>query len=105
MKKSRPAVMLCCLCHAPQQAKLTQLMLRHTTTWGVRANVMVRSVLTTRSVPVKTKYGTIRIKQGIGYGVEKCKVEYADMAAASAKSGVELAKVERAARKTFKKQN
>ena len=104
MKKSRPAVMLCCLCHAPQRDKLTQLMLRHTTTWGVRASVMDRSVLTTRMVPVKTKYGVVRVKQGTGYGVKKCKVEYGDMAAAAAQAGVELAKVERAARKAFKKQ-
>lgn len=104
MKKSRPAVMLCCLCHAPQRDKLTQLMLRHTTTWGVRASVMDRSVLTTRIVPVKTKYGVVRVKQGTGYGVKKCKVEYGDMAAAAAQAGVELAKVERAARKAFKKQ-
>lgn len=104
MKKSRPAVMLCCLCHASQRDKLTQLMLRHTTTWGVRASVMDRSVLTTRMVPVKTKYGVVRVKQGTGYGVKKCKVEYVDMAAAAAQAGVELAKVERAARKAFKKQ-
>lgn len=104
MKKSRPAVMLCCLCHAPQRDKLTQLMLRHTTTWGVRASVIDRSVLTTRMVPVKTKYGVVRVKQGTGYGVKKSKVEYGDMAAAAAQAGVELAKVERAARKAFKKQ-
>lgn len=105
MKKSRPAVMLCCLCHAPQRDKLTQLMLRHTTTWGVRASVMDRSVLTTRMVPVKTKYGVVRVKQGTGYGVKKSKVEYGDMAAAAAQAGVELTKVERAARKAFKKQS
>lgn len=104
MKKSRPAVLLCCLCHPSEQDKLTQLMLRHTTTWGVRASVMDRSVLTTRMVPVKTKYGVVRVKQGTGYGVKKCKVEYGDMAAAAAQAGVELAKVERAARKAFKKQ-
>lgn len=104
MKKSRPAVMLCCLCHASEQDKLTQLMLCHTTTWGVRASVMDRSVLTTRMVPVKTKYGVVRVKQGTGYGVKKSKVEYGDMAAAAAQAGVELAKVERAARKAFKKQ-
>ncbi len=104
MKKSRPAVLLCCLCHPSEQDKLTQLMLRHTTTWGVRASAMGRSVLSTRIVPVKTKYGMIRIKQGTGYGVKKCKVEYGDMAAAAAQAGVELARVERAARKAFKKQ-
>ena len=104
MKKSRPAVLLCCLCHPSEQDKLTQLMLRHTTTWGVRASAMGRSVLATRIVLVKTKYGMIRIKQGTGYGVKKCKVEYGDMAAAAARAGVELARVERAARKAFKKQ-
>lgn len=104
MKKSRPAVLLCCLCHPSEQDKLTHLMLRHTTTWGVRASAMGRSVLATRIVPVKTKYGMIRIKQGTGYGVKKCKVEYGDMAAASARAGVELARVERAAHKAFKKQ-
>ena len=104
MKKSRPAVLLCCLCRPSEQDKLTQLMLRHTTTWGVRASVMDRSVLTTRIVPVKTKYGVVRVKQGTGYAIKKCKVEYVDMVAAAAQAGVELAKVERAARKAFKKQ-
>lgn len=104
MKKSRPAVLLCCLCRPSEQDKLTQLMLRHTTTWGVRAGAMGRSVLATRIVPVKTKYGMIRVKQGTGYGVKKCKVEYGDMAAAAAQAGVELDRVERAARKAFKKQ-
>lgn len=104
MKKSRPAVLLCCLCRPSEQDKLTQLMLRHTTTWGVRASAMGRSVLATRIVPVKTKYGMIRVKQGTGYGVKKCKVEYGDMAAAAAQAGVELGRVERAARKAFKKQ-
>lgn len=105
MKKSRPAVLLCCLCRPAERDKLTQLMLRHTTTWGVRACVMDRSVLTTRIVPVKTKYGVVRVKQGTGYAIKKCKVEYGDMATAAAQTGVELAKVERAARKEFKKQN
>lgn len=104
MKKSRPAVLLCCLCRPSEQDKLTQLMLRHTTTWGVRASVMDRSVLTTRMVPVKTKYGVVRVKQGTGYAIKKCKVEYGDMAAAAAQAGVELVRVERAARKAFKKQ-
>lgn len=104
MKKSRPAVLLCCLCRPSEQDKLTQLMLRHTTTWGVRASVMDRSVLTTRIVPVKTKYGVVRVKQGAGYAIKKCKVEYGDMAAAAAQAGVELVRVERAARKAFKKQ-
>lgn len=104
MKKSRPAVLLCCLCRPSEQDKLTQLMLRHTTTWGVRASVMDRSVLTTRIVPVKTKYGVVRVKQGTGYAIKKCKVEYGDMAAAAAQAGVELVRVERAARKAFKKQ-
>ena len=105
MKKSRPAVLLCCLCRPSERDKLTQLMLRHTTTWGVRASVMDRSVLATRIVPVKTKYGVVRVKQGTGYAIKKCKVEYGDMAAAAAQAGVELAKVERAARKTFKRQS
>ena len=104
MKKSRPAVLLCCLCRPSEQDKLTQLILRHTTTWGVRASVMDRSVLTTRIVPVKTKYGVVRVKQGTGYAIKKCKVEYGDMAAAAAQAGVELVRVERAARKAFKKQ-
>ena len=104
MKKSRPAVLLCCLCRPSEQDKLTRLMLRHTTTWGVRASAMGRSVLTTRIVPVKTRYGVVRVKQGTGYGVKKCKVEYGDMAAAAAQAGVELDRVERAARKAFKKQ-
>ena len=103
MKKSRPGAPLVLSWLLPGAGELTRVMLRHTTTWGVRASVMDRSVLTTRIVG-EDEYGVVRVKQGTGYAIKKCKVEYGDMAAAAAQAGVELVRVERAARKAFKKQ-
>lgn len=101
MKKSRPAVMLCCICRLQHQQHLTELMLRHTTTWGVRMQRMQRCVLKTSVQEVKTRYGTVRVKQGTGYGIIKRKVEYADAAEASSKSGVTIEAVQNAVNREF----
>lgn len=97
MKKGRPAVMLCCLCRPDQQARLIELILAHTTSWGVRACSMQRAVLPTETKTVSTAYGPVRIKCGSGWGQCKAKVEYADAAAAAKAVDVPLEQVCRAA--------
>ena len=34
MKKGRPGVMLCCLCRPGDEGRMTDLLLKHTATWG-----------------------------------------------------------------------
>lgn len=80
MKKSRPGVMLCVLCKPEDQAAMSALLFRHTTTLGVRELTMRRSVLERRVETVQTEYGPVQRKIATGYGVERVKYEYEDLA-------------------------
>ena len=80
MKKSRPGVMLCVLCKPEDRAAMSALLFRHTTTLGVRELTMRRSVLERRVETVQTEYGPVQRKIAAGYGVERVKYEYEDLA-------------------------
>ncbi len=71
MKKSRPGVLLCCICEESAADKLAAAMLSHTSTFGVRKSICPRYMLSRSFSEVQTRYGTVRIKTGTGYGVEK----------------------------------
>lgn len=94
MKKSRPATMLTVLCTQAQREKMVQLLLRHTTTLGVRESLCRRYTLSRRIQTVATPYGPVRIKISDGYGVHRQKYEYADLAAIANEQGFSLAELE-----------
>ena len=83
MKKSRPGQMLVCLCRQADADQLAQAMLKHTTTLGVRKVSCSRYMLDRRFETVETAFGPVRKKISTGYGVEKSKFEYEDVAAAA----------------------
>jgi len=93
MKKSRPGQRLTCVCRTQDEAKLAELILRHTSTFGLRVSVKKRYMLTPEFHEIETKYGKIQIKTGRGYGVVKTKPEYADAAAAARASGAAFSDV------------
>lgn len=97
MKKNRPAVLLTCLCLPDDKSELTRLILQHTTTLGLRYQVMQREVLTYTFYSAATKYGSIRIKSASGYGVLKEKPEYEDVKSAAEAHGVPFTQVYAAA--------
>ena len=80
MKKGRPGTMLTCLCHPERREKLCDLILRHTSTLGVRYAVFSRVVLPRKEAEVATKFGKIRVKTAYGDGFSKSKPEYDDVA-------------------------
>lgn len=82
MKKSRPGVMLCCICDSEDEDELSELILRHTSTLGVRINRSRRVTLPRSVTNVETPLGTVRVKISEG----KSKPEYDDLARI-AKSG------------------
>ena len=71
--------------------------LRETSTLGVRVRRCARYLLTPSAGKVETPYGPIGIKTAAGWGVEKCKPEYADVAAAAERAGVPFREVWQAA--------
>ena len=64
MKKQRPGILLTALCDPEKKDLLLDLMFSESTTFGVREYMTRRTMLERRTVDVKTRYGTIRIKIG-----------------------------------------
>ena len=88
MKKDRPGQMLVCICNPEDADHMAQLMLLHTTTLGVRKTLCTRYMLERSSGEKATSMGTVHIKYARGYGVEKYKVEYEDLARIAKDKGI-----------------
>ncbi len=80
MKKNRPGTLLQVICDENDREKLLRLLFRHTTTLGVREQVMNRYTLDRRIEMVETPFGPVRRKVSEGYGVTRSKWEYDDLA-------------------------
>lgn len=79
MKKNRPAFNFTCICKAEDEEKMVQLILKHTTTLGVRCNTLKRYTLERSIKEIETKYGTVNLKLSSGYNIEKNKIEFDDL--------------------------
>lgn len=97
MKKSRPAVMLTCMCKEGERDKLLRCMFKNTTTLGIREYVCTRHRLCRTVHTVETKYGTVRVKHAEGYGASRSKCEYEDLAALARSSGQSLREIKNSA--------
>lgn len=93
MKKSRPGILLSVLCRVEDKETLLPLIFRHTTTLGVRENRLHRYTLTRRTETVDTPYGPVRQKIAAGYGVERKKYEYEDLAKIARENNLPLSKL------------
>jgi len=91
-------VILSCLCTGEYHDNLAELMIKHTTTLGVRTVKFHRTKMERSTQTVKTEYGDIRVKIAEGFGITKQKPEYDDVLAASKKHGVPFQTVYNAAK-------
>ncbi|MEA4898721.1 MAG: nickel pincer cofactor biosynthesis protein LarC [Christensenellaceae bacterium] len=80
MKKNRPGVLLTCLCNEPNAEAFARLMLKHTTTLGVRKTIQERYTMLPHAETLETRFGSVRMKYSQGYGAQKRKPEYDDVA-------------------------
>lgn len=88
MKKSRPGTLLSVICRQSDREKMARLIFKHTTTLGIREELCRRYTLE-RSVEMEeTPYGPVRKKVARGYGVEKQKYEYEDIAEIARREGI-----------------
>ena len=79
MKKNRPAVILSVLCHQNDQVKMSDILLKQTTTLGVRYQTVSRLMLDRDTETVSTSLGKAAIKQAWYQGkLLKWKPEYED---------------------------
>jgi len=95
MKKDRPGVLLTCVCDINKADAFAALMLRHTTTFGVRKIVFSRYMLEREIKTFQTPFGKVRVKTGNGYGVTKSKLEYEDVAALAREHNCSFCEMER----------
>ena len=88
MKKSRPGVMLCVLCRKTERDKMVQRIFQYTSTLGIRENLFKRYTLVRQIKEQDTLYGKVRVKISEGYGVERVKYEYDDIAKIAKEQGI-----------------
>jgi len=62
MKKNRPATMVSILCSKDKRAELAELLYEETTTLGLRVMPIERECLKRELIPVKTRFGEVRVK-------------------------------------------
>ena len=79
MKKNRPGFVLTCMCKKEDKEKFLQLILKHTSTLGIREYTCNRYSLERKIRNVQTSLGQVRVKESKGYGITKRKIEYEDL--------------------------
>jgi uncharacterized protein (DUF111 family) len=98
MKKGRPGTLLTVLCNPSDAAALEALIVRETTTLGVRIREDRRACLERSHTTVQTPFGPIRIKIGSSAGEERnAAPEFEDCRAAAARHTIPLKQVQQAA--------
>ena len=98
MKKGRPGTLVTVLCNPAHAAAMETLLLRETSTLGVRTRREHRSCLHRHHVTVATPFGDIRVKLGMRGGEEwNANAEFEDCRAAAARHGVPVKLVMQAA--------
>src|SRR5215469_16617599 len=102
MKKSRPGILLTTLCRPDQLPEVQEIILRHTSTFGVRYYEVDRLALDRTFVSVTTPYGALAIKLGILRGeVIQVAPEFEDCRKAAEKAGVPIKTVYDAALQAY----
>ena len=100
MKKSRPGTLLCVIARPEDRAKLEAILLRETTTFGVRWSERDRTMLDRRSVEVTVLGTQVRVKLGLLDGrVIHVAPEYEDCARLAREKNIPLRDIYDAARK------
>ena len=98
MKKNRPATKLSVIARAQDEATLSDLLLRHTTTLGVRARRLRRYEAARETRQVQTPYGEVAVKVKLIDGqVLQTQPEYEDCARLARAAGLPTAVVIQAA--------
>ena len=93
MKKSRPGVLITVLCREEQKESMVRLLLKHTTTLGIREFPCQRYTLSRSVETVNTPYGPVRKKVSSGYGIRREKYEYEDLAKIAREQDCSIAEV------------
>lgn len=90
MKKNRPGVILEVLLKEENEKILLNVIMKYTSTFGVRKSEYDRYILNRSFIEEETEYGNIKKKVGSGYGIQKSKLEFDDLKAISDKYDISI---------------
>jgi uncharacterized protein (TIGR00299 family) protein len=94
MKKGRPGMVFCALAPVSKSATIAEVILRETSTIGVRQSLVSRYELSRETTVVDTPWGPVRVKwSGKGTAASKVKPEFDDCARIAARENLPLAHV------------
>ena len=93
MKKGRPAWLFAVMCGDDEEEKerFARLIFRYTSTIGIRAVISERFILDREICTAETPYGPVRYKHVTGYGADRIKAEYDDLAGIAVSRDISLA--------------
>ncbi|OPZ06793.1 MAG: hypothetical protein BWZ10_02937 [candidate division BRC1 bacterium ADurb.BinA364] len=102
MKKGRPGVSVRVLCDETRRGALLEILLRHTTTFGVKTAWVERHCLRREVKEMATPYGPIRVKIGYwGDQAIKAAPEFEDCRRAAETTGAPIGDVYRSAERSY----
>jgi hypothetical protein len=90
MKKNRPGILLTVICSTTDKDKMVREIFKNTTTIGIRETICNRYILERTEETLNTPLGQVREKKVTGYGVERSKLEYDDLASIARNTGKSL---------------
>lgn len=93
MKKNRPGQMLTCMCDSKDKEKFLELIFKNTTTLGVREYSSKRYVLDHKTEEKDTAFGKVHVKTAEGYGTQRSKFEFDDLASIAKKENLTIQEV------------
>ena len=93
MKRNRPGIVLTVLSHPEHAGTLTQLLLRETTTLGVRSQLVSRITLPRSMQTIRLPQGRVRVKTVHVGGTIRYRPEFQDCQAIAQKTGIPVQEV------------
>ncbi|MDP4183326.1 MAG: nickel pincer cofactor biosynthesis protein LarC [Bacillota bacterium] len=90
MKKNRPAYILSVLCKKGDEEKFVDIILKETSTIGVRRSIVSRYCMDREVVKVNTQLGDVRVKLSSMGDIKKVAPEYEDCREIARKTGLPL---------------
>jgi len=93
MKKNRPAVILTVIAEKEHEQKLTNIILKQTSTLGVRCSTAKRYCMDRKIVKVETQHGEVRVKVASRGGFSKYSPEYEDCREIAKRTGLPIMNV------------
>ena len=93
MKKSRPGTLVRVSCAPEKRDGLLRAIFRHTSTNGVSEAETVTHTLKKYTVTASTPFGPVRVKRSEGFGAEREKPEYEDVARIAREHGLSLREI------------